>query len=148
MGLFDGYNISASGMQAQRERLNVINSNIANANTTRGVDGKPYQRQITVFEELVESSSKNGNKSGELNSIDEFSKVKIKEVVSDNSDFIMKYEPSHPDANKDGYVAYPNVNPVIEMVNMVEATRSYQANVKAYEAVKNIDDSTLELLKV
>jgi flagellar basal-body rod protein FlgC len=146
MGLFDGYDISASGLNAQRKRLNVISSNIANANTTRGSDGKPYQRQITVFEELV---TKNSSKAKEdTTELDFFSKVKIKEISSDDSEPILKYDPSHPDANSDGYVAYPNINPVIEMVNMVEATRSYQANVKAYEATKNIDDSTLEILKV
>ena len=145
MGLFDGYDISASGLNSQRKRLNVISANIANANTIKGTDGKPYQRQITVFEELI---TKNETKAkDDQMEIDFFSKVNVNKVTSDNSEPIMKYEPSHPDANKDGYVAYPNINPVIEMVNMVEATRSYQANIKAYEATKHIDDATIDILK-
>ncbi len=137
MSLFQSFNISASGMTAQRFRTDVIAQNIANVNTTRTESGGPYRRKIVTFQEKdvtgfskYYSASKNraiGNG------------VKVSKVSEDYStDFIMEYDPSNPDADENGYVSYPNVNTVTEMTNLIDATRSYEANSTAFEASKNL----------
>ena len=152
MGFFDGYNIASSGMSAQRTRINVVSANIANAQTTHSTDGGPYKKQNVVFQEMLlsekeklaasptqdkETTLPNKNLSG----------VGIKQIVESKEEPIMKFEPDHPDANEDGYVAYPNINPVIEMVDLIEAMRSYEANVSAFTTHKSIDSKTLEILR-
>ncbi len=152
MGFFDGYNVAVSGMSAQRTRINVVSANIANAKTTHTADGGPYKKQNVVFEELL---LKEGNKlnndleqTSDKNTDISLRGVGVKSIVEDNSKPVMRFEPSHPDANEDGYVAYPDINPVVEMVDLIEAMRSYEANVATFNTHKNIDTKTLEILKV
>jgi flagellar basal-body rod protein FlgC len=179
MGLFDGYNIAASGMSAQRTRVNVISSNIANAKTTHTEDGGPYKKKNVVFQEILLDSQKQnkiniqsnfssspndlklmqtnsshqnglvdlGSKVSNNNSRSAISSVSISEVKEADKSVVMRYEPEHPDANKDGYVAYPNINPVVEMVDLIEAMRSYEANVNAFTTQKTIDNKTLDILR-
>ena len=139
-----GMRISSSGMAAQRMRLNTISSNIANINTTQTPEGGAYRRKDVVFEampdaknfgEIVSSTDPSGS----------FQRVQVVDVVSDRKAPIMKYEPDHPDANPEGYVAYPNINLMEEMTNMIQATRSYEANVKALQASKEMAISALEI---
>lgn len=148
MGLFDGYDVASSGMNAQRTRINIVSSNIANANTTRTEDGGPYRKQNVVFEEMLLNSTKELKEKNHMQ-IDPLSLrgVGIKEVIEAKDQPVMKYEPEHPDANDKGYVAYPNINPVIEMTDLIEAIRSYEANVSTFRAQKDIDTKTLDILK-
>ena len=158
MGFFDGYNIASSGMGAQRTRINIVSANIANAKTTHTIDGGPYKKQNVVFEDLLMQNNSNTNKNDievskspfniNNNSSDlSLRGVGVKTIIESKDEPIMRYEPSHPDANKDGYVAYPNINPVVEMVDLIEAMRSYEANVAAFTAHKTIDNKTLDILK-
>lgn len=155
MGFFDGYDIAVSGMSAQRTRVNITSANIANAKTTHTEDGGPYKRQSVAFHEvLLKQNEKTSNDIKTDFNKDDSDKnqlslrgVGVKSIVEDDSDPVMRYEPSHPDANDEGYVAYPNINPVIEMINLLEARRSYEANVTAFTTHKNIDVKTLDILK-
>ncbi len=148
MGLFQSFDICASGMTAQRFRMDVIAENIANVSTTRTEDGTPYRRKIVTFTEkelnqgvasfqnILKSSYKAYNGNG----------VKVSEVSEDyDTDFIMEYDPSHPDADENGYVSYPNVNTVTEMTNLIDASRSYEANTTAFEAVKSMAQSGISI---
>jgi len=152
MSFFDGYDIAVSGMSAQRTRVNITSANIANAKTTHTEDGGPYKRQSVAFHEvlLADKNKTNDIKSTSLE--DDKNQlalrgVGVKSIVEDDSAPVMRFEPSHPDANEEGYVAYPNINPVIEMINLLEARRSYEANVTAFTTHKNIDTRTLDILK-
>jgi len=153
MGLFDGYDLASSGMSAQRTRINVVSANIANAQTTHTIDGGPYKKQNVVFEEMLlqaQKSSTGTNQSNTnplVNNQTPLSAVAVKSIIDSKDEPVMKYEPGHPDANGDGYVAYPNINPVVEMVDLIEAMRSYEANVSAFTAHKDIDTKTLDILK-
>ncbi len=149
MGFFDGYNVATSGMSAQRTRINVVSANIANAQTTHTKDGTPYKKQNVVFEEVLLESQKsnNENSNSTSNNISSLKGVGVKEILDSKAKPMMKFEPNHPDANKDGYVAYPNINPVIEMVDLIEAMRSYEANVSAFQTQKTMDTKTLDILK-
>jgi len=149
MGFFDGYNVATSGMSAQRERINIVSSNIANAQTTHSKDGGPYKKQNVVFEEVLLESAKKLDKDG-VEKIDPLALkgVGVKEIIESKEEPIMKYEPTHPDANENGYVAYPNINPVIEMVDLIEAQRSYEANVAAFKTQKNMDTQTLDIIRM
>jgi flagellar basal-body rod protein FlgC len=148
MGLFDGYDVSSSGMGAQRTRINVVSANIANASTTHTTEGGPYKKQNVVFEEMLLQAQKSNqsNNKDQMNEVP-LNGVGVKTVVESKDEPVMKYEPGHPDANENGYVAYPNINPVVEMVDLIEAIRSYEANVSAFTAHKNIDTKTLDILK-
>lgn len=149
MGFFDGYNVATSGMSAQRTRINVVSSNIANAQTTHGKDGGPYQKQNVVFEEvLLDSTNKTLDKKVQELDPMALKGVGVKEIIDAQGEPILKYEPTHPDANEDGYVAYPNINPVIEMVDLIEAMRSYEANVSAFKTQKEMDTKTLDIIKM
>ncbi len=151
MGFFDGYNVAVSGMTAQRTRINVVSANIANAKTTHTENGGPYKKQNVVFEDvLLQETQKAKNSSMEVNKNTDISLrgVGVKSIVEDDAKPIMRFEPSHPDANEDGYVAYPDINPVVEMVDLIEAMRSYEANVATFNTHKNIDSKTLDILKV
>jgi len=134
MGLLGTLNIAASGMTAERMWMDTISSNIANANTTRTADGTPFRRQLVVFAERAGVQGLGG--------------VQVSGVVDDMSELRLVYEPSHPDANADGYVSYPNVNVVTEMVDLIAASRAYEANVTAFEAAKAAYMRTLSLLQV
>jgi flagellar basal-body rod protein FlgC len=153
MGFFDGYNVATSGMSAQRTRINVVSANIANAQTTHSKDGGPYKKQDVIFKEVLlnsQNNNNNTNKSQNQNIQNESSQLRgvaVKQVIDSKNKPILKYEPNHPDANKDGYVAYPNINPVIEMVDLIEAMRSYEANLASFQTQKSMDTKTLDLLR-
>ncbi|HED7223044.1 TPA: flagellar basal body rod protein FlgC [Campylobacter jejuni] len=163
MAYLSDFDISGYGLSAQRFRMNVISSNIANANTTRTAEGGPYRRREVIFKAtdfdklLNEQINKDNNFLKYENPLNDPSSpeeakppiqsVVADKVVRDDKDFRMKYDPSHPDANAEGYVAYPNVNPVIEMADLIEATRAYQANVSAFTSAKTIAQSAIDLLR-
>ncbi|MEA3315433.1 MAG: flagellar basal body rod protein FlgC [Campylobacterota bacterium] len=151
MGFFDGYNVATSGMSAQRARINVVSSNIANAQTTKTIDGGPYKKQNVVFQEVLidENNKKTKVKEHGLNKSDPLSLrgVGIKEIIDSKDQPIKRYEPNHPDANEDGYVEYPNINPVVEMVDLMEAMRSYEANLSSFKTQKDMDTKTIEIIK-
>jgi len=138
--------ISAAGMSAQRHRLNVIASNLANLQTTRTPKGGPYQRKDVVFQAkpLVESRNESLMQSDHEKPLS----VEMVKVITDSRPPIMKYQPEHPDADPQGYVAYPNVNAIEEMVNMLSATRSYEANLTMMKTTKDMVNKTIEILKV
>lgn len=199
MAFLSDFDISGYGLSAQRFRMNLISSNIANANTTRTAEGGPYRRREVIFK-AVDFSAQLNAKLKENNGIDELNNnanainmnalidnemnkalnqkvlkganydylenenplddpsapqfpkpaimgVVVDKVVRDDSDFIMKYDPHHPDADEKGYIMMPNINPVIEMADMIEATRAYQANVVAFQSAKNIATSALEMMR-
>lgn len=151
MGFFDGYNVSSSGMSAQRTRINVVSANIANAKTTHTEDGGPYKKQQVVFEDVLLAEGKKSNsndveRTNDKNSDLALRGVGVKSIIESDAKPVMRYEPTHPDANEDGYVAYPDINPVVEMVDLIEAMRSYEANVAAFNTHKNIDSKTLDIL--
>ena len=139
-----GFRVSSSGMTAQRMRMNTISSNIANINTTRTPEGGPYRRKDVVFESMPEVKN-----FGEILSVNspkaDVQRVQVTDVIPDMKAPLMKYEPDHPDANPDGYVAYPNINLMEEMTNMIQATRAYEANVSSMQAAKDMALSALEI---
>ena len=153
MGFFDGYNIATSGMSAQRTRINIVSENIANAQTTHTADGGPYKKQSVVFEEILLNNKKqNGdnninNNNNSPEQIQNLRGVGVKEILDTKNEPMMKYEPNHPEANNEGYVAYPNINPVIEMVDLIEAMRSYEANLASFQTQKTMDTKTLDTLR-
>lgn len=145
MSAFGAMDISASGMTAQRLRTDIIAQNIANVNTTRDGDGGVYKRKTVVFEEKP-SNSFNDYLSVASGSIG--NGVKVSQIVEDNeTPMTMVYDPSHPDADEDGYVMYPNVNTVTEMTNLIDASRSYEANVTAFNGTKSMTMTALEIGK-
>jgi flagellar basal-body rod protein FlgC len=148
MSFFNTINISASGLTAQRMRMDIISQNIANADTTIGENGMPYRRRQVLFQEIGNNKGFSAllkSKMG-INQPNFATKgVRVLAVVDDNSDNPMIYDPSHPHANADGYVARPNVNPVLEMVNMISASRSYEANITAINSARAMINRTLEL---
>lgn len=151
MGFFDGYNVATSGMSAQRTRINVVSANIANAKTTHTKEGGPYKKQEVVFEDILLAQNKKTNSNDVETTNSRKSDlalrgVGVKSIIQSDAKPVMRYEPSHPDANEDGYVSYPDINPVVEMVNLIEAMRSYEANVAAFSTHKNIDSKTLDIL--
>ncbi len=151
MGFFDGYNVSTSGMSAQRTRINVVSANIANAKTTHTIEGGPYKKQQVVFEDVLVANSKKTNTNdvettNNKNSDISLRGVGVKSILQSDAKPVMRYEPAHPDADEKGYVAYPDINPVVEMVDLIEAMRSYEANVASFNTHKNIDSKTLDIL--
>ena len=139
LGVFNTLRISSSGLSAERLRMDTIASNVANVNTTRTESGGPYVRKIAVFEENLKAAkdktSFNGNG------------VKVSAIVEDTSDLKTMYDPTHPDADENGYVAMPNVNILNEMADMIAATRSYEANVDTLDANKDMYMKALEIGK-
>ena len=141
MSFLSSFNITGSGLTAQRLRMDVISENIANARVTRTENGQPYRRKMVVL------SSVNGE-NGSFSSA--FQKaaaggVQVDEIVEDSSELVPTYEPDHPDANEEGYVMYPNVNTAQEMIDMLGASRAYEANVTAFNAVKAMALKALEI---
>jgi flagellar basal-body rod protein FlgC len=149
MGLFNSFVISASGLTAERLRMDVISNNIANVNTTRTENGGPYQRQRVIFEHRGEKLQflfpAIFDKSKRIN---QFQGVRVTEIVNDPTPPKMVYDPGHPDADANGYVAMPNVSIVKEMVDMISATRAYEANVTAVNSAKQMASRALDMLKV
>lgn len=144
MGYFNSLDISASGLTAQRLRMDTISQNIANVNTTRTEDGTPYRRKVVVFEEkapdtpfsqYLNESSKKLVGGG----------VRVTKVTEDNTAFKKVYDPGHPDADEEGYVELPNVDILTEMINMISATRSYEANVTSLNTSKSMAMKALEI---
>lgn len=133
--LISSMKISGTGMDVQSQRIRVTSENIANANSTGNSPGAdPYAKKEIIFTELLDSE---GNSQG----------VKVKEITQDNDNFDLKYDPSHPAANADGYVKTPNVNTLIEMANTKSAQRAYDANLSLYQSSREMVAKTIDLLK-
>ncbi|MBR6345289.1 MAG: flagellar basal body rod protein FlgC [Lachnospiraceae bacterium] len=162
MGLFTAFDISATGLSAERYRMDVIAENVANANTTRTEDGTPYRRKIVTY--TTQETDYNTPFGHVLDHIvgdghtkrDSFAAnqdaigygVKITEISEDNdTQMNMVYDPSHPDADENGYVTYPNVNIITEMTNLIDASRAYEANATVLSASKSIAMKGLEILQ-
>src|SRR5689334_7187708 len=146
MSLFSSLTVSGSGMSAQRARAELITENLANAETTRTPDGGPYRRKDAVFSsapagdsfaDVLSSVAAGGGPQG----------VAVSSVVTDDRDPDRRYMPGHPDADAEGYVAFPRINPAEEMVDLMSASRSYQANVAAISAVKDMINKSIELFR-
>lgn len=139
MAFLDSLNISGSALTAQKLRMDIVSQNISNANTTRTEDGGPYRRKLVVFREGGESFSdimgRYGGASG----------VEVSAIVEDPGDLKPVYNPGHPDADENGYVMMPNVDTMEEMVDMISATRSYEASVTAFNAAKLMAAKALEI---
>jgi flagellar basal-body rod protein FlgC len=163
MAFLSSFDINGYGLSAQRFRVNVVSANIANANTTRTEEGGPYRRREVVFkaisfDKVLESKIMEDSEAlPYADPLDEGLRgerampplmgVVVDKVVRDDSEPRMKYDPSHPDADAEGYVAYPNINPVVEMADLIEATRAYQANVAAFQNVKAMATSAIDLMR-
>ena len=145
MSMFSAFNINASGLTAQRYRMDVISENVANANTTRTEDGTPYRRKVVTFAQKGNQTSFSevlGNISAGYSG----QGVKVDGVYEDTeTEMNMVYDPSHPDADENGYVTYPNVNIIMEMTNLIDASRAYEANSTAFSASKSMALKGLEL---
>lgn len=145
MGMFTSFDINASGLTAQQYRMDIISENVANANTTRTEDGTPYRRKVVTFEEKESQTPF----SRVLNTArDNFSGkgVRVSSVQEDQkTDMKQVYDPSHPDADENGYVTYPNINIVTEMTNLIDASRAYEANATAFTTSKTMATKGLEM---
>jgi flagellar basal-body rod protein FlgC len=135
MGLISTLRASASGLSAERLRMDLIADNLANANTTRTPDGQPYRRKVAIFEPIAPTPRMLGG-------------VRVAQIAQDASPPRMVYDPSHPDADPNGYVTYPNVDIVHEMVDMITASRAYEANIQAFNAAKDMFLRTLDIGRV
>jgi flagellar basal-body rod protein FlgC len=147
MGLFDMMSISASALTAERQRAEVTSANLANAETTHTQDGGPYVRKEVVF-----GASNISPFRTVLNRVGHFGQapggsVQVTGVVNDTSPSVMRYEPGNPDANKSGFVAYPAINPITEMVDLMGAVRAYQMNASAVTAAKQMIQQSIDILK-
>ncbi len=152
MNMFGVMDISASGLKAQRVRAEVVASNMANAETTRTADGGPYRRHHVVFSEVAGGSFgaqmlAAGVGTSVKGATTTTGGVAVAGVIEDQSDPLMRFDPQHPDAGADGYVAYPDINPLTEMVDLMGAQRSYGLNASAVQAEKGMLASSLEILK-
>lgn len=143
MQAFSALRISASGLSAERLRMDTIASNIANVTTTRGEDGQPYRRKVAVFQENL--STELNEKTGKVEN--KLLGVKAVGIEEDDSELRRVYDPTHPDADEEGYVTMPNVNILNEMADMIAATRSYEANVSAMNSEKSMFLKALEIGK-
>ena len=143
MDFFDALHTSSTGLSAQRLRMNLISGNLANINTTRSEQGGPYRRKEPVF--AAESQSPSFAEVLSSLQVQNLPQVKVVDIIEDPSPAIMKYDPNHPDADEKGYVAMPNINLMEEMVNLISATRSYEANVSAIKAAKEMALKALEI---
>jgi flagellar basal-body rod protein FlgC len=148
MGLFDGLDVSATGLTAQRLRMDVTAENLANAQTTRGANGQPYRRKEVILQEIPQtgfgaqlSSAMGGGTSGGVGG------VEVSQIAEDQTPGKLVYDPGHPDANAQGYVRMPNVDTVTEMVDLIDSSRAYEANVTAMQSTKQMLTKTLDLLK-
>jgi flagellar basal-body rod protein FlgC len=151
MGLFDAIDVAGSGLAAERLRMDVTAGNLANAQTTQGADGQPYRRREVVLQEAQPAGGSFGSMLTDAvagtSSASPVNGVQVSGVVEDQSAPRRVYDPGHPDADAQGYVSLPNVNPVTEMVDLIGASRSYEANVTAMQSAKTLFSKTLELLR-
>jgi flagellar basal-body rod protein FlgC len=152
MSMFGAFDISASGLSAERMRMDVTAENLANAETTRGPNGGPYRRKGVVLQTAGGDGFRTalagavGNVPG-MGGSQQPGGVQVTGIVTDQTAPRMVYDPGHPDANAQGYVAMPNVNPVTEMVDLISASRSYEANVTAMQTAKSMFSKTFDLLR-
>ena len=144
MSLFSVMSIGASGMQAQRTRAEMLVQNLANAETTRTPEGGPYRRQDVVFESASVSSPFSSVLDSEIQGTEG---VAVSQIVTDPRDPERRYLPGHPDADGDGYVAFPRINPAEDMVDLMGAARTYEANVAAISAVKDMIARSIDLFR-
>ena len=135
------FDIAAAGLTAQRTRMEIVASNLANAQTTRTPEGGPYRRQEPVFRAEQVPGSFSDLVGQAIRS------VRVQRIAEDPSPPVLKFEPGHPDADPQGFVAYPNIEPVQEMVNMLSATRSYEANVTLINGVRTMGRAALEIVR-
>ena len=143
MDFLNSIQTSSSGLSAQRLRMNLISGNLANVNTTRTSQGGPYRRKEAIFS--AQSIKSTFNKILTDRQKSQSAGVRVERVYEDPAPPVMKYQPSHPDANDKGYVAMPNINPLEEMVNMISATRGFEANVTAIKAAKDMALKALQI---
>jgi flagellar basal-body rod protein FlgC len=146
MGLFDGLDVSASGLTAQRLRMDVTAENLANAQTTRGANGQPYRRKEVVLQEIPQSGF-GAQLSSAMGAGASAGGVEVSQIAEDRTPGKLVYDPGHPDANAQGYVRMPNVDTVSEMVDLIDSSRAYEANVTAMQSTKQMLSKTLDLLK-
>jgi flagellar basal-body rod protein FlgC len=152
MGLFDSINAAGSALTAERLRMDVTAENLANAQSTRGADGQPYRRKEVIlqskggsdFGQTLNAAMGGGRPNG---SSADGGGVQVGGIVEDQTPFRLQYDPGHPDANAQGYVEMPNVNPVTEMVDLISASRGYEANVTAMQTAKQMFSKTLDILR-
>lgn len=154
MNLFGVMEVSGSALEAERIRAEVVAANMANAETTRTAAGGPYQRQHVVFTSEAPRQSFASQLLGQAGAPgmpgtadEEIGGVRVSAVVADQGDVLRRYDPGHPDADKDGYVSYPDINPVTEMVDLMGATRAYGLNSSAVQAEKGMVTASLDILK-
>lgn len=142
MNFLDSLAISASGLSAQRLRMNLISSNMANVNTTRTETGEPYKRKDVIFEAVQEGGFQDvlDERLGQAGA-----GVNVASIIEDERPFVEKYDPEHPDADENGYIRLPNVNIVEEMVNMISASRSFEANATAIGTTKEMAGIALDI---
>lgn len=143
MGYFNALNINATGLTAQRLRMDTISQNIANVNTTRTEEGTPYKRKLVVFEERESDVPFSEYLKGSKQTVG--GGVRVVSVIEDSSPFKSVYDPGHPEADEEGYVEMPNVDVLTEMINMISATRSYEANVTAINTTKGMASKALSI---
>jgi flagellar basal-body rod protein FlgC len=149
MGLFDSLDISGSGLGAERMRMDVTAENLANAQTTRGANGQPYRRKEVVLQEVGNGSGFGAALAGAMGATPGAAPggVQVAGITEDSTPDKLVYDPGHPDANAQGYVRMPNVDSVTEMVDLITASRSYEANVTAMQTAKTMFMKTLDLLR-
>jgi flagellar basal-body rod protein FlgC len=149
MGMFDAFDISASALTAERMRMDVTAENLANAQTTRTADGGPYRRKEVVLQEVAKGGGFAGNLKAAMGagSSGRPGGVEVAGIAEDSTPNKMVYDPGHPDADANGYVAMPNVDSVTEMVDLISASRAYEANVTALQSAKTMFAKTLEILR-
>ncbi|HEY1597296.1 MAG TPA: flagellar basal body rod protein FlgC [Thermoleophilaceae bacterium] len=150
MGIFDALDISGSALSAERLRMDVTSENLANAQTTRGANGQPYRRKEVVLQEVGDNSSFGATLAGVMgtNSPEEApGGVTVAGITEDKSQGQLVYDPGHPDANAQGYVRMPNVEPVEEMTDLITESRSYEANITAMSTAKSMYTKTLDILR-
>lgn len=143
MDLLRSMKISASGLRANMKRIEATNSNIANAQTTKTAEGGPYRKKEVVFGSEPARDSFSEILEGELDA--QAQTVHATEVINSDKPPVLKYDPTHPDANKDGYVAYPDINVMVEMANLLEAQRAYEANMKSLKVTQGLAQKALEI---
>jgi len=143
MGLFDAIETAASGLSAERLRMDVTAENLANAQTTRGADGQPYRRKVVTLEQTGASFGR--SLGGAMNR--SAGGVRVAGIADDATPNRLVYDPGHPDADPRGYVSMPNVQPVTEMVDLISASRAYEANVTVMQTAKQMFTKTLEILR-
>lgn len=148
MNLFGMMQVTSSALTAQRVRADVVAANMANAETTRTEDGVPYQRQSVVLQSVGENPFASAMKSFGVNDASApEGGVKVAEILKSEAPALRRYDPSHPDADADGYVSFPDINPVTEMVDLMGASRSYGLNASALQAEKGMLSASIDLLK-